>query len=92
MKNDKNKVQALAIIITVLLIIVLGFKIFNIERNNANYFILFNETRDKINLLSTEINKIDKKITQEKGEDNEVKIELFNKLNKRVKNLERVLK
>lgn len=89
--NSKNKIQVIVFICALFLIALLGIKLFNIERNNANYDILFNETRDKIKLISSEIGNIDKKISREKAQDDEIKTELFSKLTKRVKNLERLL-
>jgi hypothetical protein len=89
--NTKNKIQTVAFICALLLIILLGIKLFTIERNNASFDLLFTETRDKIKLLSSEVGNIEKKITREKAQDDETKIELFSKLSKRLKNLEKIV-
>jgi cell division protein YceG involved in septum cleavage len=89
--NSKNKIQVIVFVCAIFLITLLGFKLFNIEHNNTNYDILLNETRDKIRLISSEIGSIDKKISKEKAQDDEIKTELFSKLSKRVKSLERLL-
>jgi hypothetical protein len=39
--KTKNKIQVIVFISALLLIILLGIKLFNIEKNNANYDILF---------------------------------------------------
>lgn len=61
-------------IFTVILILILGFKIISIERNNTTFNTFFAETRDRIKLLSSEVGNIEKKITREKAEDDETKI------------------
>jgi hypothetical protein len=67
--NSKNKIQVIVFICAIFLIALLGFKLFTIEKNNSNYDVLFNETRDKIKLISSEIGNIDKKISREKAQD-----------------------
>ena len=84
--------QKWLVIFIVVLTLVLGFKIITIERNNTAFNTFFTETRDRIKLLSTEVGSIEKKITKEKAEDDETKIELFSKLSQRLKALEKVVK
>lgn len=87
--NGKNRIPTIAFVVTLTLLVLLGIKLFSIERSNVSFNALFAETRDKIKLLSSEVGSIEKKITNEKAQDDETKIELFSKLSKRLKDLER---
>lgn len=42
MFNSKNKIQAIVFICAIFLIVLLGFKLYNIEQNNTNYDVLLN--------------------------------------------------
>ena len=40
--NSKNKIQVIVFICAIFLVVLLGFKLYNIERNNTNYDVLLN--------------------------------------------------
>lgn len=40
--NSKNKIQVIIFICAIFLIVLLGFKLYNIEQNNTNYDALLN--------------------------------------------------